>query len=167
MLSLLASQCVKSKSVTNLAEATADPLIDIPLSQQPGPGVPAPPQPLVDGSPPQPRLSDPPIEMGSAPSLGALEWPARPRGIDWGCLLRVQCLGVEQIRFVLKTLNRQLIWRLAFDCYMALFISQNLSWFLLSWDIRNIFIILKQKEKWQNGDLYYKLSTGDRGTIHC
>lgn len=56
-------QCVKSKSVTNLAEATADPMIDVPLSQQ-APG--APPQPLGDGSPPQARV-------GSAPSLGPQE----------------------------------------------------------------------------------------------
>lgn len=89
-------QCVKSKSVTNLAEATADPMIDVPLSQQ-APG--APPQPLGDGSPPQARV-------GSAPSLGPQEWRA---GVDWGCLLRVQCLGVHQIRLVLKILKRQLM----------------------------------------------------------
>ncbi|KAI5700928.1 hypothetical protein M8J75_004295 [Diaphorina citri] len=48
-------QCVKSKSVTNLAEATADPLIDIPLNPGPNPQGPgeapaAPPQQDIGGS---------------------------------------------------------------------------------------------------------------------
>ncbi|KAL1456594.1 hypothetical protein WDU94_001313 [Cyamophila willieti] len=68
-------QCVKSKSVTNLAEATADPLIDIPLSQQPPGGIGgAQPAPLGPGDQhPPPRL-DPALEyVGSAPSLGGNE----------------------------------------------------------------------------------------------
>ncbi|XP_017299836.1 BTB/POZ domain-containing protein 10 [Diaphorina citri] len=48
-------ECVKSKSVTNLAEATADPLIDIPLNPGPNPQGPgeapaAPPQQDIGGS---------------------------------------------------------------------------------------------------------------------
>uniref|UniRef100_A0A8D8ZLB4 BTB/POZ domain-containing protein 10 n=1 Tax=Cacopsylla melanoneura TaxID=428564 RepID=A0A8D8ZLB4_9HEMI len=68
-------QCVKSKSVTNLAEATADPLIDIPLSQQPPGGVGgALPAGLGAGdAPPPPRLDPAPEYVGSAPSLGGNE----------------------------------------------------------------------------------------------
>lgn len=65
-------QCVKSKSVTNLAEATADPLIDVPLSQLGG----ALPPPMGDAPAQPPRLQEPPAHDmgGSAPALaGGIE----------------------------------------------------------------------------------------------